>query len=241
MSRLYYELAPWWPLLSAPADYETAASFFWGVLSRHARRPIGTVLELGCGGGNNASFFKRHAQLTLTDLSGAMLEVSRGLNPECEHVRGDMRGMRLGRVFDAVFVHDAVMYMTSLDDLRRAVETASVHCAPGGVVLFVPDAIRETWREQTERGGHDGVGRSLRYLQWDWDPDPSDTSYRVEMAYMLREGEDVRVEHESHTLGLFGEREWLGLLAETGLTGAVEGCAFPGGETARVFVGVRGA
>ena len=32
--------------------------------------------------------------------------MSRSINPECEHVQGDMRTLRLGREFDAVFVHD---------------------------------------------------------------------------------------------------------------------------------------
>ena len=47
---------------------------------------------------------------TLSDLSPQMLSLSRTLNPGCEHVLGDMRTLRLGRTFDAVFVHDAVMY-----------------------------------------------------------------------------------------------------------------------------------
>ena len=41
-----------------------------------------------------------------------MLELSRTLNPDCEHLEGDMRTLRLGRTFDAVLIHDAVMYMT---------------------------------------------------------------------------------------------------------------------------------
>lgn len=41
-----------------------------------------------------------------------------------------MRTVRLGRTFDAVFVHDAVDYMTSEDDLRHVIETAFVHCRP---------------------------------------------------------------------------------------------------------------
>ena len=47
-----------------------------------------------------------------------MLDLSRTINPECEHVQGDMRTLRLGRVFDAIFVEDAVMYLTSVADLR---------------------------------------------------------------------------------------------------------------------------
>ena len=35
--------------------------------------------------------------MTLVDLSEEMLAVSRELNPECEHLQGDMRTLRLGR------------------------------------------------------------------------------------------------------------------------------------------------
>ena len=76
-----------------------------------------TLLELGSGGGNNASHPKASYACTLTDRSPEMLELSRSLTPECEHVHGDMRTLRLGRSFDAVFVHDALMYLTSEDDL----------------------------------------------------------------------------------------------------------------------------
>ena len=84
-----------------------------------ASSPIDTLLELGSGGGNNASHLKKHFQMTLVDLSPGMLEVSRKLNPECEHLQGDMRSVRLGRSFDAVFMHDAIAYMTSAEDLRK--------------------------------------------------------------------------------------------------------------------------
>ncbi len=46
-----------------------------------------------------------------------MREVTRALNPECKHLPGDKRTVRLGGTFDAVFVHDAVMYMTTEEDL----------------------------------------------------------------------------------------------------------------------------
>jgi hypothetical protein len=53
-----------------------------------------------------------------------MRAMSRALNPDCEHLDGDMRSVRLARSFDAVFVHDAVCYMTTESDLRMAIETA---------------------------------------------------------------------------------------------------------------------
>ena len=120
--RFYGELAAWRPLISPPEEYAEAAS-----LLRSAAIDVRDVLELGSGGGHCAAHLKSRFTLTLSDLSDEMLAVSRALNPECEHVPGDMRTLRLGRAFDAVLVHDAVDHMTNEDDLRHAIETAFAH------------------------------------------------------------------------------------------------------------------
>jgi SAM-dependent methyltransferase len=215
--KLYDELAAWWPLLSAPADYAEEAAFYREALIAACEPPPRTLLELGSGGGNNASHLKAHFELVLVDVSPGMLAVSRALNPECEHVQGDMRSVRLGRQFDCVFVHDAIAYVTSQPDLRRTFETAFAHCRPGGAALFAPDYVRENFRESTGHGGHDGALRSLRYLEWVWDPDPADDTYLVDFAYLLRERDgSVRVERDRHVEGVFARGDWLRLLAEVG-------------------------
>jgi SAM-dependent methyltransferase len=214
---MYDDLAGWWPLLSAPATYAEEAEIYRRLLVEAADPPPETVLELGAGGGNNASHLKAHFRLTLVDLSAGMLEHSRELNPECEHVQGDMRTVRLGRTFDAVFVHDAVNYMTTVEDLRQVMATAHAHCRPGGAALFAPDHLRENFRTGTEYGGHDGDRRGARFLEWTWDPDPLDTTYTVDYAYLLREADgSVRVEHDRHVEGLFPRATWLALLEEAG-------------------------
>ncbi len=74
-----------------------------------------------------------------------------------------MRTVRIGRAFDAVFIHDAVMYMSSERELRAALATVAAHLAPGGVALVAPDATAETFREATEHGSGEartGVGRA---------------------------------------------------------------------------------
>jgi SAM-dependent methyltransferase len=215
--RLYAELAAWWPLLSDPGDYVEEAGFYQTQLVGACERPPRTLLELGSGGGNNASHLKARFDLVLVDRSPGMLAVSRQLNPECEHVEGDMRTVRLGREFDCVFVHDAVCYMTTLEDLRQAIGTAYLHCRPGGAALFAPDHVRENFRGATDHGGHDLGTRALRYLEWTWDPDPSDTTYTVDFAYLLREGDgSTRVEWDRHLEGLFPRADWLRLLSEAG-------------------------
>jgi trans-aconitate methyltransferase len=216
--KLYSELAGWWPLLSAPADYAEEAAFFERLLIEACFRSPRTLLELGSGGGNNASHLKNRFDMTLVDCSAGMLEVSRALNPECEHREGDMREVRLGLEFDCVFIHDSIVYMISEADLGAALETAFIHCTPGGAAVFAPDYVRENFTPATSHGGHDGPdGRALRYMEWNWDPDPGDTSYIVDYAYLLRETDgSVRVEHDRHIEGLFARADWLRLLGDAG-------------------------
>lgn len=222
--RMYDELADWFHLLTAPAEYADEAEVILALLREHVEGPLETLLELGSGGGNTASHLRAHLRLTLTDLAPAMIELSRGLNPDCEHVLGDMRTLRLGRTFDAVLIHDAVMYMTTEADLAAAIETAFVHLRPGGAAVIAPDCVRETFTPSTEHGGHDGPDRSLRYLGWSHDPDPDDTTFVTDFAMLLREGaDDVRVRYDRHVEGVFPRATWLRLLREAGFEPSIVG------------------
>src|SRR5262245_29680910 len=217
LRKLYSTLAPWFHLLTSPEDYSEEAGVVLQVLGPSAPHPVRPLLELGSGGGNNASHLKRSLQMTLVDLSSDMLALSRRINPECEHIAGDMRSVRLHRQFDGVLVHDAVMYMTSVTDLKECIETAYVHCKPGGTALFMPDFVKETFVNCVHHGGHDDDSRSLRYFEWTFDPDPSDATYTVDFVYMLREPAiPLRIEHDLHLYGLFSCDVWTRLLGESG-------------------------
>jgi SAM-dependent methyltransferase len=215
--KLYSELAEWWPIFSAPEEYREEAAFFERVLTESCDPLPRTLLELGSGGGNNASHLKARFAMTLVDMSPHMLSVSRALNPECEHLEGDIRTLRLGRTFDAVFVHDAICHMTEKGALRAVMQTAFQHCKPGGVALFAPDFVRETFVEYTDHGGNDTDRGSVRFVQWTTDPDPSDTQYFVDFAILIRDQDGtMRVEHDRHIYGLFKRAEWLRLMRDVG-------------------------
>jgi SAM-dependent methyltransferase len=219
---LYTELAGWFHLFTHPDDYADEARTYERLI-REACPEARTLLELGSGGGNNAFHLKRSFACTLTDLSEAMLDTSRTINADCEHVAGDMRTLRLGRTFDAVFVHDAVSYLTSADDLRAAAVTAFVHTRPGGVALFVPDWTRESFAPGTHAGGHDDGARGVRHLEWVHEPAPGGSTYAVDYVLLLRDGDDVRAVADRHVCGLFSRSEWLEILADAGF----DACAAP--------------
>ncbi|HEY0442948.1 MAG TPA: class I SAM-dependent methyltransferase [Candidatus Limnocylindrales bacterium] len=218
LPALYSDLAPWFHLLTAPSDYAEEAAFTLDLLQRHVDGPLETLLELGSGGGNTASHLKRHVLMTLSDLSPEMLDLSKTINPGIEHIVGDMRTLRLGRAFDAVFIHDAISYLTTESDLRLAFETAFIHLRPGGAAVFAPDFVTEAFQEGTDDGGHDGDdGRALRYLEWRTDPNPADTEYVTDFAILLRHADGtVESRYDHHVEGLFPRARWLDLMTQAG-------------------------
>jgi hypothetical protein len=213
---LYGDLVPWYRLLDPPKDHLDEATAYREALETAATSRPETLLELGAGAGNNALYMKERFRCTLTDISEAMQALSRETNPECEHVLGDMRTLRLERTFDVVFVHDAVMYMTSAAELEAVAKTAFLHTRPGGGALFAPDFVRETFRERSELHRNEDGGRTLCCLEWGWDPDPADDTFVTEFAFLLRDGTTMRAVHDRHVEGLFSRTTWFRVLEGAG-------------------------
>ena len=239
--QMYGVLADWYPLITPAEDYGEEADHFIRLVEAAREGPAETLLELGAGAGHLASHIKAQFKCTLSDFSPDMIDLSRALNPECEHIQGDMRTLDLGRTFDVVLAHDAVGYMATEDDLRAAIGTAAAHLRPGGLAIFIPDDVQDTFEPVTECGGHDAPdGRALRYLEWAYDPDPSDTAVTIEYTLVLRQpGKPIRIEHETHTGGLFPRATWLRLMCEAGLDPVEVDVPDPYADQHTVFVARR--
>jgi SAM-dependent methyltransferase len=215
---MYSDLAVWWPLLSPPSEYlEEAADLLPSILTAPDAPPA-TLLELGSGGGSLAFHLKAHLCVTLSDRAPEMLAVSRALNPECEHVEGDMRTLALARTFDVVLVHDAIMYAATPDDARAVLATAARHCRPRGAIVLVPDFVAETFEPDENTGGCNAPdGGGLRYVERKRDPDPSDHTYETAYDFVLTQPDGTVVTvHEVHQNGLFARAQWQAWLDDVG-------------------------
>lgn len=215
--RLYADLACWYTLLTPLEDYAEEAAVFREMFREALGPGRHTLLELGAGAGHNAHYLAADFDLCLVDLSPQMLELAAVSCPSAERLVGDMRSARVGRSFDAVFLHDAVCYMLTEADLRAAFETARAHLAPGGVFLIAPDYVRETFEVGTDVGGNDGLGRAMRYFEWVWQRPGEQDRYVVDYMVVTRVGEVLpEVHQDRHEEGLFLRETWLRLLSEAG-------------------------
>jgi len=216
-NRLYGDLAYLWPLVSPPEDYAAEACCWREVLRGKLGPGRHRVLELGVGGGHHLSHLTAEFEATAVDLSEAMMCHSRRLNPGVEHIVGDMRTIRLGRTFQAVLIHDAVSHMQTEADLKATFATAAAHLEPGGVFITSPDHFRETFRDPfVDSTTHSDGETELTFIEFNYDPDPADTTIETVLLYLIRKGGELRIELDRLTTGLFARQRWLDLMGEAG-------------------------
>lgn len=242
MRRLYGDLAWLWPTLSPPGHYEDEARVYADLLRRHARRPVQSVLHLGCGGGHIDRWLKQDFAVTGLDIAPAMLDLARTLNPEVTYAEGDMRTARLGRVFDAVVLFDSIDYMLSEAELAQAFATAWEHLAPGGVFLTYAETLAETFEDNhTQTRTLEGDGLVLTYIEHAFDPDPADGMVQTVYVYLIRQGATLAVETDRHLAGCFPKAAWLRLLTQTGFAATeLDAALWPEGfDDPVTFVGVK--
>ncbi len=215
--RLYTDLTGWYLLLDPTEDHHEEATVFAAALRSAVVGDCATLLELGAGAGNNAHFLRDSFACTLVDASPDMLALSAARLPDCAHLLGDMRTLRLDRLFDAVLIHDALSYLCASADLDATARTEAVHLRPGGAAVLSPDCVRESFVETCDLHAADDGDRALRTMEWAFDPDPSDSEFRTDYSFALRRGAKVEVVHDHHRCGLFSVAEWVACLQGAGL------------------------
>jgi len=204
-------------MISPVEDYQEEGELLAKIIAEESHIPVETLLDLGCGGGHVDFYLKRHFQITAVDISPPMLQLARTLNPEITYLPGDMRTIRLDRLFDAVLIHDAINCMLTPDDLGAAFQTAYQHLRPGGVFITLvevwPGSFHQNRTAVTSRKKGDV---EIVFIENYYDPDPKDTSYESSFVYLIRQKGRLVVERDHHLCGIFPVETWLRLLKDVG-------------------------
>jgi SAM-dependent methyltransferase len=95
------------------------------------------ILDIGCGVGQPiARFFIEHGiNVTGIDAAPAMLAICRQRFPHATWIEADMRGLDLGRRFDAIVAWDSFFHLDA-GEQRAMFEVFARHAAPGATLLF---------------------------------------------------------------------------------------------------------
>ncbi len=95
------------------------------------------ILDLGCGGAEPIAKFFSDAGCRVigVDAAAAMIALCRERYPEEHWIEANMRGLDLGRRFDAIVAWDSFFHLTP-EDQRAMFPVFTRHAAPGAPLLF---------------------------------------------------------------------------------------------------------
>jgi SAM-dependent methyltransferase len=140
------EYAEQYDVLYGAKNYAAECDLIEGAIARYSRRPVDTVLDLGCGtGGHALPLAQRGYRVTGVDRSAAMLahavRKAAGSVDTADRrpafVAGDLRTIALGGTFDAAVMMFAVLgYQLTDEDVRATLRNVRAHLRRRGLFIF---------------------------------------------------------------------------------------------------------
>lgn len=166
--RTYEAMAPVYDAFTAHFEYDIWTADLLEVLERRGLQGK-RLLDVGCGTGKSfMEMLPRGWQVTACDISPAMLaRAHEKAGDAVDLVVADMLNLPKFGEFDLVWaIDDAVNYLLSLEELRRALCGMRANLAPTGLLLFDANALpayRTAFSETevVEQGGRRLIWRGL--------------------------------------------------------------------------------
>jgi hypothetical protein len=120
-----------------------------------------------------------------------------------------------------ILIDDSITYMTAEEDLSAAFESAYRHLKAGGVMITVPDVCKDNFLQNrtvvsAAKSTSKPANVDVIFIENSYDPDPDDNTYEVNFVFIIREGGELKIEHDVHTCGLFKLDKWRELLKDCG-------------------------
>ncbi len=111
-----------------------------------------TVLDVGCGTGEHARLLARDHGFAVDgiDIEPEFVRLARQKNPDARFAVADMVDFDLGRRYDAVLcLFSSIGYVTTPENVERALRSFRRQLVPGGVVVVEPWIEPDAWTPGT--------------------------------------------------------------------------------------------
>lgn len=213
--KAYKDLAWTESIVCSPKDAAKEVELYIKTIKENSGVKAKTLLHLGCGSGIYDYTFKKHFKVTGVDISEKMLEIAIKRNPEVDYHHGDMRTVELGEKFDAVILPESIGYMTTTDDLKKAIKCANKHLKPGGVLLTCAN-IKDTFKSNNfvYTGKKEDI--EITIFENNYIPYNNDSICEATIIYLIRNKGKLETYTDIHILGLFDKKTWFSLIKEEG-------------------------
>ncbi len=213
---MFDKTAIYYDRIYASKDYRGEARAIIDLVERELGTGGRRLLDVACGTGLHLEQLKRRFDAEGLDDSAELLDIAKRRNSELVFHRDDMRWFALEARYDVVTcLFSSIGYMTTAEDLKRAIARMAAHLVPGGLLLIEPWLTPEAWRPNTVHALLvDEPGLKIARVN---------TSFMVEHRSVFDlhhligtpEGTEHIVEH--HELGLYTVDEMIDAFVAAGL------------------------
>lgn len=150
MTDFYTKLAKYYDQMYGHIDYEDNSKKLHEFIQQYKKSDANRLLDVACGTGTHIMHLMDKYETMGFDLSDEMLKVARKKCPNIDFVQGNMVDLDLGRKFDVITcLFGSIGYLTTEEELARAINAFSAHSNEGGVVIIEPMFTKETVRDRS--------------------------------------------------------------------------------------------
>lgn len=137
--NMYKDLAKYYDLIYSGKDYKKEAEAITKIINKTKKTKGKDLLDVACGTGKHDQYFKKHFNVTGTDVNEEMLKIARKNVKDVTFKKADMLELKLSKKFDAITcLFSSIGYVKTYANFRKVIKGFAEHLKPGGVVIIEP-------------------------------------------------------------------------------------------------------
>ena len=150
---MYARMAQYYDRIYSFKDYKSEANKILKWIGTHKQSAGARLLDVACGTGHHLEHLTHSFDAEGLDLSPELLACAKERNPGLTFHCADMRTFDLPDKFDVITcLFSSIGYMTTVEDLEKAVANMAHHLVPGGVLIVEPWLTPDVWKAGSVHG-----------------------------------------------------------------------------------------
>ena len=150
---MYGEMAQYYDRIYSFKDYAVETEKLIGWIEAHRLSNGRRLLDVACGTGRHLEFLSQSFYAEGLDFSAELLKLAQKRNPGLTFHCADMRTFDRPSSYDVITcLFSSIGYMTTIEDLKKAVANMAGHLVPGGVLIIEPWLTPDVWKPGTVHG-----------------------------------------------------------------------------------------
>ncbi|MCK5246793.1 class I SAM-dependent methyltransferase [Candidatus Bipolaricaulota bacterium] len=149
---MYAEMAQYYDRIYSFKDYAAETEKLIGWIETHRQLNGIGLLDVACGTGRHLEHLSKLFDAEGLDLSPELLDLARVRNPGMTFHCADMRTFGLSSYDVITCLFSSIGYMTTIEDLEKAIANMARHLVPGGMLMIEPWLTPDVWKPGTVHG-----------------------------------------------------------------------------------------